>query len=441
MLPCTTCGIVMGETPFPATAGTARCVPSRLSIGRGGWTAWLIGLLLVVLVPAAAAQDGTLQAQRRSTEERLQALKNQIQQDQQRLQEAAEEEEATRDRLEELQREIALREELVSTYRDRLDELEAERAVVRDTLQTLNRRLDALRKEYRRRAEHAYKYGRMHDLALILASASINQMLVRIRYLRRFAEQRRDKRSDVRSAAREVRQRREELEQKRARTEELLAEARSERQRLQTLQEKRREAVESLRAQRSELQQEIEQKRSQAEQLESRIRELAARAEERRSEEEAASPEAAAERREAIARLSASFEDNQGRLPWPADGAVTEGFGDRVDPVHGTTTYHPGILIATNPEANVRAVFRGTVSGIDFVPGYGTYLVIRHGDYLSVYSNFSSLYVSTGDEVEAGQLLGQAGTDNEPRGAGVFFAVFDTSTNESVNPQTWLADR
>jgi len=400
------------------------------------WAA-VVFLLAVSAGPVHAQSD--LQSQRRSTEERLEALKQQIEQDRQRLAEAAEEEKATRERLGELQREIALREELVSTYQDRFDELEAERAEVRDTLSTLEQRLDALREEYRQRAEHAYMYGRMHDLALILASQSINQMLVRIRYLRRFAEQRRDRRTDVQAAAREVRERRQELEQKRARTEELLAEARSERQNLRGLQQRRRQTIQQLRSRRSELQEEIERKRSQAQQLEQRIRELVARSE-RRAEETETDAEAAA-RREAIANLSASFENNRGQLPWPADGAVTEGFGNRVDPVHGTTTYHPGILIATNPRAEVRAVFRGTVSGVDFVPGYGTYLVIRHGNYLSVYSNFSNLYVSTGDTVEAGEVLGKAGTKDEPRGAGVFFAVFNAESNESVNPRAWLASR
>jgi septal ring factor EnvC (AmiA/AmiB activator) len=75
------------------------------------------------------------------------------------------------------------------------------------------------------------------------------------------------------------------------------------------------------------------------------------------------------------------------------------------------------------------------------VPGYGTYLVVRHGEYLSVYSNFSSLYVSQGETVEAGQVLGLAGTEAEPRGAGVFFAVFDRSESTSVDPTQWLSSR
>jgi septal ring factor EnvC (AmiA/AmiB activator) len=80
------------------------------------------------------------------------------------------------------------------------------------------------------------------------------------------------------------------------------------------------------------------------------------------------------------------------------------------------------------------------VAAIDFVPGYGQYLVVRHGDYLSVYSNFSDVYVTEGQSLEAGQLLGRAGTEDEPRGAGVFFAVFDKTTGEAVNPRRWLRD-
>jgi septal ring factor EnvC (AmiA/AmiB activator) len=395
------------------------------------------GLSLVALAPGRLlAQD--LEARRESTEERLQNLKQQIERSQSRLKETAKAEKATQDKLETLEREIALREELVATYQQRLDQLEDERTALRDTLQQLQDRLDVLQREYRARVLHAYKYNRIPDLALILASRSINQMLVRIRYLQRFAQQRKRQRSDVQRAAAQVRESREQLKAKQAQTRELLAEAKTERENLRALKADREQVVDQLRARRSELKQQIQQKRSQARQLQEQIRQIVAKIErraERRSEAERA------ERAAASASLSSSFQKNKGDLPWPATGAITEGFGDRVDPVHGTTTFHPGILIATNPEEQVRAVFRGTVSGIDFVPGYGTYLVVRHGEYLSVYSNFSSLYVQQGDTVEAGQVLGLAGTDEEPRGAGVFFAVFDRSKSTSVDPMAWLSAR
>lgn len=399
----------------------------------------LVGLLLglFLLIPTAVGQED-LQARRASTEDRLENLQQQIKQDQNRLRKAAEAEKATQEKLESLQREIALREELVSTYQRRLTQLEEERKALRDTLQHLERQLDDLQDEYRNRVVHAYKYDRIPDLALVLASRSINQMLVRIRYLQRFAQQRRAQRSDVRQAATNVRESREQLKETQEETQELLAEARIERKNLQALKTDRQEVIRELRSRRSELKEEIQEKQSQARQLEEQIRQIAAKLKRRRRQQSDAER---AEQEAISADLSAAFQENKGSLPWPAEGAITEPFGNRVDPVHGTKTYHPGILIATNPEQQVQAVFRGTVGGVDFVPGYGTYLVIRHGDYMSVYSNFSTLFVSEGQTVEAGEIIGLAGTEQEPRGAGVFFAVFDREQSASVNPTTWLTAR
>jgi len=388
----------------------------------------------LVLPPTAYGQD--VEAQRRSTQKRLKQLQQQIDQEKATLQKTRKAEEATQKKLKSLQREIALREELVSTYQTRLRQLGQERSALRDTLNTLQGRLAALRDEYRQRLVHAYKYGRLHELALLLASRSINQMLVRARYLRQFAADRREQRSAIQTAADEVRRSREQLAEKRAETRDLLAEARTERENLRALERDRRAVINELRARRSELEEEIEEKQEQAQQLERRIRKLVARAN-REAEDASAgnSPPSISK------SLAASFQQNRGALPWPAEGAVTVGFGDQVDPVHGTTTYHPGILIATRPEAPVRAIFDGVVSGIDFVPGYGTYVVVRHGEYLSVYSNFSSLSISENQRISAGQVLGQSGTENEPRGASVFFGVVNRSTSEFVDPSQWLSTR
>lgn len=393
----------------------------------------LIGVVLATL-PAPSAHGQDAEAQRASTERRLTQLEKQIQSEKERLQKTRKAQETTQQKLKSLQREIALREELVSTYQTRLEQLSQERSHLRDTLQTLQRRLASLRNEYRRRLIHAYKYGRLHDLALLLASRSINQMLIRARYLQQFATARREQRSAIQSAASEARRSRKQLAEKRAETRRLLAEARTERQNLRALERDRREVIDKLRTRRSELEAEIKRKQQQAEQLEQRIQKLVARTD---REAEEAAPNSRPP--EISANLAASFQKNRGSLPWPAEGAVTVEFGNQVDPVHGTTTYHPGILIATPPGSPVRAIFDGVVSGIDFVPGYGTYVVVRHGEYLSVYGNLSSLAISENQRVAAGEGIGQSGTENEPRGASLFFGVVDRSSSEFVDPIRWLA--
>ena len=391
----------------------------------------LLGLAAPFAPSVAKGQDAA--SQRETTRQRLEQLEQQIQRERQRLQKTEKETEATQEQLASLQREIALREKLVATYQARLDELGQERARLRDTLSTLQTRLEVLREDYRAQLVHAYKYGRLHDLALLLASQSINQMLIRARYLRRFATDRRQQRSAIQAAAGDVRSSRERLAEKRAETRDLLAEARTERKNLRALERERRQVVDDLRARRSELKKQIEQKQRQAKQLERRIQKLVARTERNAPD---TGPEA-----EFAANLSASFQENRGSLPWPVEGAVTTDFGDQVDPVHETTTYHPGLLIATNPRSPVRAVFDGTVTGIDFVPGYGTYVVIQHGEYLSVYSNFSSLSIAEGNRIEAGQVIGRSGTEEEPRGESLFFGLVDGSSSEFVDPSGWLSVR
>jgi len=391
-----------------------------------------LGLLLMGCGLQASALAQTA-SDRQATEQRLGQLKTQIRQDQERLSETAEEEASAQQRLENLGREIALRRELASTYQQRLDQLSAERDSLRTSLQQLDKRLSTLKTQYQRRARHAYKYGRLHDVALILAANSINQMLIRVQYLHRFAEQRREKLTAIEQATADLQARRDALEASRRRTEELLDDVQAERDNLQQLRAQRRTVIDELREQRETLQEEIERKQSAAEALEARIQTMIAA-----SENEGSTGARTPAEESAYAALSASFEENEGALPWPVDGVVTEPFGDRIDPVYGTTTRHPGILIATNPRASVRVVFTGEVAAIDFVPGYGQYLVVRHGDYLSVYSNFSDVYVTEGQALDAGQLLGRAGTEDEPRGAGVFFAVFDKTTGEAINPRRWL---
>ena len=395
-------------------------------------------VLMLVLgglaVPAAAQSP---EAEREETESRLEALRNQISRDQERLRSTEREASATRDRLNELNREIALRQELVDTYERRLRQLQQQQRQVRDTLQTLDAARAALMREYKARADHAYRYGRLHDLALILSSKSINQMIVRVRYLRQFAAQRRARRSAIQDAQSTIAAQQEELAASQRETQRLLTEARSERNRLQGLRRDRRQVVEELRAEQSALREEIERKQASVQELQAQIEALIAEADEAAQGDGSTGVLSDA----AYARLSSSFAENRGRLPWPVEGAITEDYGNQVDPVYGTTTNNPGITIATNPRDPVHSVFDGSVSGIDFVPGFGTYLVIRHGDFLSVYSNLSELDVSMGESIRAGERIGWAGTENEPRGAGVFFAIFDMKENASNDPTQWLRSR
>ena len=372
------------------------------------------------------AQD---QATREETEQRLDELRQLIAKDEDRLERTSREEQASLKTLRDLDRQIAMREELMRNYRTRLDQLQRQQDTLRTSLDQLEEDLERLRSEYRGRALHAYKYGRMHDVALVLAAESINQMLIRVQYLRRFSTQRKKRLDAIRDASLIINRQRDELAASYVRNQQLLEAAEAEQDRLERLKSDRSRVVRRLRQERQSIEKELETRKSTARQLESRIREIIAAA--------SASGERTPEMLRASAELTADFVRSKGRLTWPSRGVVKEPFGEIVNPVHGTSIPNPGILIATESSAAVKAAFEGRVISVDIIPDFGTYVVVEHGEYHTVYSNFSLLYVGKNEVVTEGQVIGRAGTDAEPKGPGIFFAIF--KKGEPMNPVPWLA--
>ena len=383
---------------------------------------------------ASGQENDAADRERQATRQRLAELKAQIAEDQQYLSETTQAEQASLKTLEQLDRQIALRKELVRNYGRRMQQISGEMGALRTTLSSLGNELETLKNQYRSRAAHAYKHGRMHDLALIASSKSINQMLVRVRYLHRFAQQRRGRLAEIHATQKETEERNEELKDILDDNERLLDEERSEQQNLERLHQSRTRVISDLRATRSTIEQSLETKRAAARDLENRIRELIAATD--RDRLRAREDPATAEE---YAALSGSFLENRGQLPWPVKGVMREPFGDTVNPVYGTKTRNPGIIIEAPSSAEVRAVFDGRIIDISVLPEYGRYVVIEHGVYKSVYSNFSDTFIAEGDPVRTGQAIGRAGTPDEPKGTALFFALFKEGS--PIDPSPWLVVR
>lgn len=427
-------------------------------------------LLLLIAVPTVVAQ----QPEQQAAEQRLRELRTQIDRYQQELRTVRSDEASAVEALRTIDREIATREELIRTYQRRHTELRTETIAIENEIQSLRREMDRLREEYAQYARQAYLRGRVGDLALILSAGSINEMLIRARYLERLSAQRREAAAQITRNQRQLTERLIQLEANTIEIEGNLAETRAEQSQLAVRQRERSEMVAQLRRRGISIEQEVQRREQEASQLESTIQRLIAEAEAerrrladeaRRRQEEAdrlAAERAAAERRgetppparpadprpapptptisEAeFRRLSGSFRQNQGRIPWPLNGVVTERFGNRTNPITGTITNTPGIVISAGPATPVRAVFSGEVARIAVIPEWGTYVIVSHGDYQTVYGNLSGVSVSRGQRVEAGGTIGLSGTLSEPQGAALFFAVF--GNGGALDPARWLAPR
>jgi len=136
--------------------------------------------------------------------------------------------------------------------------------------------------------------------------------------------------------------------------------------------------------------------------------------------------------------ISANFEANRGRLPWPLEkGIVVQGFGRQKHPVVKTTTIQSnGVTIATTPSSNVRAVFEGEVMSVLTFKGSNPSVLIRHGNYITVYKNLGELYVKKGDKVKSKQVIGEVFTNQQTGKTEVQFSIFNNI--KVLNPSGWI---
>lgn len=391
----------------------------------------LVHIILLLVLPVAGGTLMTVQAQQLTqTERRLQELREEIAEEERLLQQAENQERQQQNRLADLNRQLSLREQLVRTYNERIDQLVFERDSLQAAIGSLNDQLEGLRDEYRQRATHAYKYGRQHDAALILSASSINQMLVRVNYLRRFSQQRRNQLDGLQATTASMMEKRTEMQRKLVETEVLLGSVDREQESLAGLLNEVRTEIRSIQQEKATRAEVLTEKRTMEQELVGQIQALIAAESERPANRNNDAM---------VAALTASFSEARGLLPWPADGPVLEPFGEIVHPEFGTRTPNPGILIGSGASVEVMAAFGGRVSTIDIIPDMGRFAIIEHGGFHTVYGNLSLFYVSQGDQVEIGQLIGRSGTDAEPRGEAVFFAIFKDGV--PVDPAAWLIRR
>ena len=124
-----------------------------------------------------------------------------------------------------------------------------------------------------------------------------------------------------------------------------------------------------------------------------------------------------------------------GTLQWPLPvaGTITSQFGHRVDPITGEVSSHTGTDIACAEGTPILAAADGTVTvanGLDSWGGsYGYYIQIDHGGGLeTLYAHCSSICVTTGQQVQTGQVIGYVGHTGRATGNHLHLEVLINKT-------------
>ena len=138
--------------------------------------------------------------------------------------------------------------------------------------------------------------------------------------------------------------------------------------------------------------------------------------------------------------IAGNFEKNKGRLPWPVEkGFVSGKYGVQPHPVlEHVTINNKGIYIQTTSSCEARSVFEGVVTQRFSVPGSNNAVIIKHGNYRTVYANLTEIYVKEGDKVSPKQRIGKiyVDSDNDNK-TELYFQIWKDKSLE--NPSLWLA--
>ena len=359
----------------------------------------------------------------------IQALRNEIEATKKRIQSEDRKEKSTVRKVSNLSEEISLLQRLVKE----IDK--EERLLVADITRTENQilkselELDTLRARYARRLNKIYKKGQLTNLEKVFSSTSWRQAIYRSKYLKIIAEIDQKTHDTIKSLLVEIGKQKLNLEAA------LRKKRRLKRDRSQTLtlvqNKKRKEqrALIKIRQSQKDLKTFLTEKQAGVKQLEVIIKKI--RDDINRFEREARI------RQQQQALQSKEFPKLKGQLEWPAQGRVITKFGRQWNPKLKTTTENPGIDIKGKPGSEIRSVLGGIVTTITFIRGFGTTIIIDHGNgFYTVYGHVTKVETFEDSQVRGGDVIAYMGDSSSINGAQLHFEIW--GQGKKLDPEKWL---
>lgn len=344
-----------------------------------------------------------------------------------------------------LNKKIGQRQQLIATINSELRLVEDQMTQAQDSINLLENDLQNLKDEYARMIYYAYKNQNLYDrLLFIFSSKDFNQAYQRLKYFEYYNDYRRTQALLIQVKQKRLEIKMEELAVIREQKNTLLSGEERQRQQLSTELDEKNKSVKVLSKKEKELQKTLKEKEAAAKKLQAAIQEIIA--EEIRLANERASKYGAPLQKTGVYTLtpeekiiSDNFQSNRGKLPWPVEqGMVSSTFGEHPHPVlKNVTTKNNGIDLQTEAGAEARAIFNGVVTRVMNVPNNNNVVIIRHGEFLSVYSNLDQVYVKIGEKVSTKQKIGTIFTDKPDSKTELHFEVWQSKT--LLNPEEWLA--
>jgi septal ring factor EnvC (AmiA/AmiB activator) len=350
-----------------------------------------------------------------------------------------------------LQAMIQSREKLIGNISNQVGNLDETISETELDIQEKSAGVEEMKKDYAVMLRKAYQNNTLqNELAFLFSASDFFEAVRRYNYLTKISEYRRNQAKVIQQSIAELVEKKEKLETNKEKKLHLLEQQTAQKTKLEDEKKEKDGAIAKLQEKEKRLRKQIDEKNKAAAQLNSRIQAIIEdEIRQARKKAEAANKNnttAATKKNDEMPLtpeeqlVSKNFSNNIGKLPWPVTkGHIVSQFGKHEHPViKGVMIENNGVDIKTEPGAEARAVFGGKVVSIFFLPTTQNCVIVKHGDYFTVYSNIENVAVKANDDISVKQSLGKLHTDKNDELTKVHLEIW--RGKEKMNPQVWLAN-
>jgi len=305
----------------------------------------------------------------------------------------------------------------------------------------LNDELNQLKEDYGKMVYYAYKNQNSSDRMMFIFSAeSFNQAYQRLKYLQYYSTYRKSQAVLIEQTKDTLNTSIQKLETQKNEQQQMMANQKKEVEQLSIEKSQKQTTINQLAKKETDLRASLRKKRREADEMNKAIQNIIA------EEIKLAAAKKDAEKRTASIAMtpdehimSSNFYSNKGSLPWPsARGIISSTFGEHAHPVlKKVRIQNNGIDILTTSGEKARAIFDGTVISVRTLTNNNQAVIIRHGEYFTVYTNLSDVTVRLGDVVKTKQEIGSIRTDNLSDKTELHFEIWKGKS--LMNPISWIA--
>ena len=343
--------------------------------------------------------------------------------------------------IEDINYKVNVRKNLIRITNEQANLLTREINSNQNEISSLKTQLKELKEDYAAMVVKSYKSkSEQSKVMFLLSSSNFQQAYKRLQYIKQYSNYQKEQGEAIKSKTKELEKLNVELSKQKEDKQKLIEENRIAKRELEGELKEREVLIASIKSEMGKFSAQIKKKKQEAARLDKEIdrmiKETIAAANKKTGKTSTKgkfveTPEAK--------KLSANFESNRGKLGWPVSRGVIKGkFGKRRSLTDNSITQnYKSIYIATDANADVKAVFNGVVSKIHVMKRGNPTILVRHGSYFSIYMNLSEVKVKTGDKVVTGQVIGKVFSNKSSGESLLGFRIY--KNDQVLNPEPWLA--